>query len=52
MAGDSLTIHKVVGKHKTYEQRMIEFYGIPVDEIEQVRQEEIDCGTPTGDEVW
>ena len=52
VVGDSLTIRKAAHKHKTYEQRMIEFYGMPMDKIEQVQQEEIDCGTPVGDEVW
>jgi antitoxin MazE len=52
IVGDNLTIRKAAAKHKTYEQRMTEFYGMPISKIEQIQQEEIDCGAPMGDEVW
>ena len=48
---DSITIRKAF-PHRTLEERLISFYGKPLNEIAPVLQEEYDWGKPTGDEAW
>jgi hypothetical protein len=41
-------------RHKTLEQRLIEFYGhMPtLEEMESDRPERVTCGSPVRNEVW
>ncbi len=51
---DGITIKKApVTKHKTLEERLVEFYGKPIEEIERIQDDEEICwGPASGDEVW
>jgi len=51
---DSITIKKApVTKHKTLEERLVAFYGKPIEEIERIQDdEEVDWGPASGAEVW
>jgi antitoxin MazE len=40
-----------VKKHKTTEERLLEFYGTDFDK-NHTPQKEIDWGTPVGKEIW
>ncbi len=45
-------IQKAVTAHRTLEERLIAFYGKPLDQIPRVTQEEVDWGKAEGDEIW
>lgn len=49
---DSIQIKKAAAGHRTLEERLVAFYGKPVDEITRLNTPEIDWGERTGDEVW
>lgn len=52
-AGDTITLRKAVATpHKTLEERLTAFYGVPVEEIAPVEETEMDWGKPEGKEVW
>jgi antitoxin component of MazEF toxin-antitoxin module len=54
MPGDKESIgirKKDTPKHKTTQERLIEFYGENYEK-HYVEQKEIDWGTPVGDEIW
>ena len=52
-ANDSITIRKVSAlKHKTLEERLIDFYGKPIEGIERIDIAEHDWGKQEGREVW
>lgn len=51
--GDAILIRKAAQKkHKTLEERLVSFYGKPLDKIERIDNEEIDWGAPKGGEAW
>ena len=52
VTGDCLTITKVKHHHKTYEERMSAFYGVPMEQIERIQQDEVDSGSAMGEEIW
>lgn len=48
-----ITIRKAPGnRHKTIEERLVAFYGKPLEEIEPIDNEEYQWGEPVGEEVW
>lgn len=51
---DCITIKKIQSmKHRTLEERLTSFYGKPVEEIATVcGGEEVDWGSPKGEEAW
>jgi antitoxin MazE len=51
---DAITIKKTVRRpHRTLEERLVEFYGKPLEEISAVEAErEVDWGCPEGGEAW
>lgn len=50
---DSITIRKATAApHRTLEERLVEFYGKPVQEIGLLQEEEVDWGKAEGREVW
>lgn len=51
---DSITIRKVTPiQHKTLEERLVEFYGKPIEQIERLTDEtEVEWGGSVGNEVW
>lgn len=52
-SGDSLTIRKAEKyRHKSLEERLTSFYGVPVEQLGQVEQPAYDWGGKAGGEVW
>ena len=52
-AGDAITLRKAVSApHKTLEERLTAFYGVPVEQIPRSDDPELDWGKPEGSEVW
>lgn len=52
-AGDTITIRKaVVAPHKTLEERLTAFYGVPLQEVPRSESPEFNWGNPEGNEVW
>lgn len=52
---DGFAAHKVNPpmRHRTLKERLEEFYGLPIDEIQRSASEpEIDWGPPVGEEIW
>lgn len=49
---DGIQIKKAKAAHRTLEERLTSFYGKPIEQIPRVEQQEIDWGSPKGDEVW
>ncbi len=51
--GDTITVRKAVTMpHKTLEERLTAFYGVPVDQVPCTESHELDWGKPEGGEVW
>ncbi len=51
--GDSITVRKAVSApHKTLEERLTAFYGVPVDQVTRMENQELDWGKAEGSEVW
>lgn len=38
--------------HKTLKERIEDFYKKPISKIKKIEVEEIDTGSPVGDEIW
>lgn len=38
--------------HKTLKERLEDFYKKPISKIKKIEVEEIDTGSPVGDEIW
>lgn len=38
--------------HKTLKERLENFYKKPISKIKKIEVEEIDTGSPVGDEIW
>ena len=49
---DGIQIKKAAAGHRTLEERLVAFYGKPVDEIPRLETQEIDWGKRAGDEEW
>ncbi|MCI2106914.1 MAG: AbrB/MazE/SpoVT family DNA-binding domain-containing protein [Intestinimonas sp.] len=51
---DAITIKKAAAAaHRTLEERLIAFYGKPIEEIDRIQGDgEIDWGKPEGQEQW
>ena len=50
---DSITLKKAVAlPHKTLEQRLVEFYEKPIEDIERCQEKEMDWGKAEGREIW
>lgn len=49
---DTITIRRATARHRTLEERLTEYYGKPLDQIQPVQAEEIDWGSPKGGEAW
>lgn len=49
---DGIHIQKAKAAHRTLEERLTAFYGEPIDQIPRVEQQEVDWGSPQGDEAW
>lgn len=50
---DAITIKKVSSRHKTLEERLVAFYGKPIEEIGMIEGgQEFDWGKAEGKEVW
>ena len=49
---EGIQIKKAVAGHRTLEERLVAFYGKPVDEISRLDDQEIDWGKPEGSEAW
>ena len=47
-----IQIKKAAAGHRTLEERLVAFYGKPIDEIPRLETQEFDWGKPLGDEVW
>lgn len=39
-------------KHRTLEERLLTFYGKPIDKIPRLEEREFNWGPPQGKEVW
>ena len=48
----AITIRRAAARHRTLEERLTEYYGKPLDQIEPFHAEEVDWGGPEGGEVW
>lgn len=51
-ADDGIHIKKAAAEHRTLEERLVAFYGKPVDEIPRLDDQELDWGGKTGEEAW
>ena len=52
LSGEKIIIKKIIcKKHKTTQERLIEFYGANFDQ-KCTPQKEIDWGNPIGKEIW
>lgn len=52
-SGDSLTVRKAAShRHRTLEERLTSFYGVPAEELGRVEQPEYDWGGAAGGEAW
>ena len=49
---DGIRIKKAATGHRTLEERLVAFYGKPVDEISRLDVQEMDWGCAVGDEAW
>lgn len=49
---DGIQIKKAAAEHRTLEERLVAFYGKPVDKIHKLEEQEINWGKRSGDEVW
>lgn len=49
---DGIHIKKAAAGHRTLEERLVAFYGRPVEEISRLEDQELDWGGTAGDEVW
>ena len=49
---DSITIRKSKSPHRTLEDRLTAFYGMPLDQISPTIQYEVPWGGPEGQESW
>ena len=49
---DGIRIKKAIAGHRTLEEKLVAFYGKPVDEIPRLETQEINWGKRAGDEVW
>lgn len=49
---DAITIRKAAARHKTLEERLVTFYGKPIEQIDRVAEAEVDWGKPEGREIW
>ena len=38
--------------HRTLKERLEDFYKKPISKIKKIEVEEIDTGSPVGDEIW
>ena len=47
-----IQIKKAATEHRTLEERLVAFYGKPIDEITRLETQELDWGKQSGDEVW
>ena len=47
-----IRIKKATPGHRTLEERLVSFYGKPVDEISRLDVQEMDWGSAVGDEAW
>lgn len=45
-------IKKASAGHRTLEERLVAFYGKPVEEIERMNEQELDWGKAEGVEAW
>ena len=51
--GDAITLRKAVAApHKTLEERLTAFYGVPVEQVSRLDNQELGWGKPEGSEVW
>lgn len=51
--GDTITIRKAVAMpHKTLEERLTAFYGVPIEQVCRTEDQELDWGKPEGSEAW
>lgn len=51
-ADGGIQIKKAAVGHRTLEERLVAFYGRPVEEITRMDESEIDWGKAEGDEAW
>ena len=52
-AGDAIMLRKAVSTpHKTLEERLTAFYGVPVEQVSRLDNSELDWGKAEGSEVW
>lgn len=52
-SADAITIKKAnPAPHKTLEERLISFYGKPIEQISRLQAEETDWGKAEGSEAW
>ena len=51
--GETIIIRKAVAvPHKPLEERLTAFYGVPVEQILRIENQEINWGKPMGNEIW
>jgi len=49
---DSIHIRKAAARHRTLEDRLVAFYGRPLEDIPRLDEQETDWGKAEGHEVW
>ena len=49
---DNTIVFKKAKVHKSLKDRLEEFYDKPISKIKKIEVEEIDTGSPVGEEIW
>ena len=49
---DNTIVFKKAKVHKSLKDRLEEFYDKPISKIKKIDVEEIDTGSPVGEEIW
>lgn len=49
---DNTIVFKKAKVHKSLKDRLEEFYDKPISKIKKIEVEEVDTGSPVGEEIW
>lgn len=49
---DNTIVFKKAKVHKSLKDRLEQFYNKPISKIKKIEVEEIDTGSPVGEEIW
>lgn len=50
--GEIVVKRSTIRTHKTIAQRVMDIYGVDLDDVQKDIAEEVDFGSPVGEEIW